>query len=219
MQDEWWQCFYNHWMLPHCIFHALECQSSAVLCGDMGKVGGSVASVRYSQGLLQRCSTRSKFLFTSEWCCLLFKVRKRQRRERVIDQRSLKKCLLQSTIKFRILLYRHKGYVSLHMYGSFPKALCQSFSLVFNSEPLPSSTAEQITSPLQAGGSSCSSSSPSLLSDQRQLGQGVVHPHMAQSPAHRVILHGKDTVRSYSLCSSLSAFRHLHGEETGIQIT
>lgn len=60
---------------------------------------------------------------------------------------SWKKCLLQSTTKFRILLYRHKRYVSLHIFGSFPKALYQSFSLGFNSEPLPSSTAEQIISP------------------------------------------------------------------------
>lgn len=43
------------------LFHGVECQASP-LCGDIDKVSGSVASVRYSEGLYQRCSTRNEFL-------------------------------------------------------------------------------------------------------------------------------------------------------------
>lgn len=191
------------WMLPHCIFRGVECQSSPARCGDVDKVCGSAAFVRYSQGLVQRCSARNEFLFTSQQCCLLLKVRQRQRRERVIDQMSVKQCLLQSTTKFRILLYRHKGYVSLHIFGSFPAALYQSFSLVFNSEPLPSSTAEQITSP--------SASRRVFLQQQQPLCCQMrgSSGRVAQSPAPRVILCRKNMERSYSLRSSLSDFCHL----------
>lgn len=104
----------------------------------------------------------------------------RQRRERVIDQMILK-CLLQSTTKIRILLHRQKAYVSLHMFGSFPKASYQSFSLVFNSEPLHLAVLSRSLHLVRAGGSSCSTNSPSPSSDQRHLSAWSIHMwHKAQ---------------------------------------
>lgn len=146
------------------MLHLSWCQVPALTITVWGhaQVAGAVAPMVHFQSLVQKCSTRIKVFLRAVLSPLQSK--ERQRRKRVVDQMILM-CLLQSTSKFRILLYRE--YVSLHILGSFPKALYQSFSLVFSSKPLHLPVQGKSLHPVQVGGSAISGNSSTLLSDQR----------------------------------------------------